>query len=239
MSLPKYPPLIAALVTFAASVFAQLPGDFTGDGAVDCSDIDSLSFQIQSGAHPSVFDLDADGLVDLQDLNVLVHELVVTWFGDADCDGEFNAADINAVFASGKYNTGESASWHEGDWNADLVFDKKDLMVADSDGGYGEGPPTGVGGGGSGGLPLTVYELFGETPPIVLSIVTFSIGEIRGVLLSWETSSRIVQLQSTHSLQGDWTDVLSAATPDDDGRTYVALTDRPSSEYYRLSITAP
>jgi hypothetical protein len=230
---PKHPPFIAALVAFATSVFAQLPGDFNGDGAVDLNDVDSLSFQIASGNESPAFDLDADGAVNLQDLDFWVHELVGTWFGDANLDGEFNAADINQVLIAGKYDTLLAVSWSEGDWNADLVFDINDLNIANVDGGYE------IEAGGNGDLPVTVYELFNETPPLKLDIVTFSIGEIKGVLLSWETTSQSVQLQSTTSLQGNWIDVTAAATPDDDGRTYVALTDLPSSEYFRLSINAP
>jgi hypothetical protein len=223
---PNHPTLIAVLVTFATSVSAQLPGDFNGDGVVGLNDVDLLSVQIASANGSPAFDVDADGAVNLQDLDVWVHELAGTWFGDANLDGEFNAADINQVFIAGKYNTLLAASWSEGDWNADLVFDINDLNVANVDGGYT------IGDGGNGDLPVTVYELFNETPSLELEIVTFSIGEIKGVLLSWGTTSRSVQLQSTTSLQDNWEDVTASATPDEDGRTYVALTDLSSSGYF-------
>jgi hypothetical protein len=64
MRSPKYPTLIAALVTFATSVSAQLPGDFNGDGAVGLNDVDLLSFQIASANGSLAFDVDSDGVVN-------------------------------------------------------------------------------------------------------------------------------------------------------------------------------
>jgi hypothetical protein len=40
------------------------------------------------------------------------------------------------VFSEGKYETGEMATWTQGDWNGDMVFGSGDLVFAFSDGGY-------------------------------------------------------------------------------------------------------
>ena len=51
-------------------------------------------------------------------------------------DGEFNSGDFVQVFTSGKYETGEAATWAEGDWNGDGLFNSGDFVTAFSDGGY-------------------------------------------------------------------------------------------------------
>ncbi len=48
-----------------------LTGDFNGDGVSDCSDVDALANNIASGANDPAFDLNADGLVNLIDLEML------------------------------------------------------------------------------------------------------------------------------------------------------------------------
>jgi len=157
MHLPKSLLLIG---TFVASIncVSAIPGDFNSDGVVNVADVDLLSVEIASGGNAPAFDVNGDALAGLADLEVWVHELVITWFGDADLNGAFDLGDIVIVFAAGKYNTGLTATWAEGDWNADLVFDLKDLLVADLDGGFGVGPADVVGGGGSGSLPPGVFE---------------------------------------------------------------------------------
>ena len=41
-----------------------MPGDFNGDGSLDCADINSLTTEAASGNNSSSFDLDGDGLVN-------------------------------------------------------------------------------------------------------------------------------------------------------------------------------
>lgn len=56
--------------------------------------------------------------------------------GDVNGDGVFNSTDLLLAFASGKFETGEAASWSEGDWNFDGVFNSDDLVDAFSVSGY-------------------------------------------------------------------------------------------------------
>lgn len=56
--------------------------------------------------------------------------------GDADLSGEFDSADLRAVFEAGKYETGEDATWGEGDWNHDGVFNSQDFVAALQAGNY-------------------------------------------------------------------------------------------------------
>jgi hypothetical protein len=50
-------------------------------------------------------------------------------YRDSIRDGSFNASDIVSVIQSAKYQTGADATWSEGDWNGDGVFDHLDLVA--------------------------------------------------------------------------------------------------------------
>lgn len=50
--------------------------------------------------------------------------------GDSNHDGVFNQLDVVWVLQSGKYLTGEPATFAEGDWNGDGVFDQLDVVAA-------------------------------------------------------------------------------------------------------------
>ncbi len=118
-----------------------IPGDFDIDSMLTAADIDLLTEAVLARNHPSEFDLNGDGLVDEADRNDWVHRrgIMHTWFGDANLDGEFSSADFVAVFAAGKFETGQKAGWSEGDWNGDGVFSSGDFVAAFQDGGYERG----------------------------------------------------------------------------------------------------
>ena len=61
------------------------------------------------------------------------------WVGDTNLDGEFNSGDLVQVFVAGKYETGETATWGEGDWTGDQLFDSGDMVAAFVAGGYEQG----------------------------------------------------------------------------------------------------
>lgn len=56
--------------------------------------------------------------------------------GDIDIDGAVDSSDLVALFAAGRYETGEPASYSEGDFNADGVFDSSDLVTLFGGGDY-------------------------------------------------------------------------------------------------------
>ncbi len=116
-----------------------LVGDYNSDKMLNAPDLDLQAAAIASDAHPPLFDLTGDGRVDSADRLHWVKQLKGTWIGDSNLDGEFNSGDLVGVFAAGKYESGESASWGEGDWDANLQFDSGDLVVAFADGGYEQG----------------------------------------------------------------------------------------------------
>ena len=111
-------------------------GDYDGSGVLDAADLDLQAVAIDGGQDPPEYDLTGDGLVNGDDRISWLHDLKVTWVGDADLNGLFDSGDFVAVFVEGLYETGEAAGWAQGDWNADLVFDSGDFVAAFIDGGY-------------------------------------------------------------------------------------------------------
>ncbi len=139
------------------------PGDYNNDGAVDVLDIDLQAGAIADPAPDlATYDENGDGVVDIVDRGIWVEDHRNTYFGDANLDNEFNSGDLVAVFAGGKYETGEMASWAQGDWNGDLAFDSGDLVVAFADGGYEQGPrPAGAAVPEPSSLVLVVLGIMG------------------------------------------------------------------------------
>ena len=117
------------------------PGDYNADGAVDVADIDLQSAAMKD-PNPDLgtFDENGDGEVNFDDRLIWVKTHRKTRVGDANLDGEFSSGDLVSVFAAGKYETGDMASWAEGDWDGDMTFGSGDLVAAFSDGGYEQGP---------------------------------------------------------------------------------------------------
>jgi hypothetical protein len=113
-----------------------LPGDFDGNGQIDAADIDALCAGIDTPAPR--FDLNADGRVDKDDLDHMIHQILGTSYGDADLNGRFDSSDLVSVFAWGQYEdeTDGNSGWLQGDWNCDGDFDSSDLVEALADGGF-------------------------------------------------------------------------------------------------------
>ena len=82
--------------------------------------------------------------MDASDRSYFVSELLNTYLGDANLDSEFNSTDMVVVFQAGKYESGESATWSEGDWTGDGRFGSGDLVAAFQNGGYEQGPRAAV-----------------------------------------------------------------------------------------------
>jgi hypothetical protein len=123
-------------------------GDYNNDGVADVLDIDLQANAMKTpDQNLDVYDENGDGMVDGADRQIWIKTHarggVGTWVGDSDLNGEFNSGDLVAVFAAGKYETGEMATWAQGDWDGDMAFGSGDLVAAFSDGGYelGSFPP--------------------------------------------------------------------------------------------------
>lgn len=86
--------------------------------------------------------LDDGSLTDPTERANYIHDVLGTWIGDSNLDGEFNSSDFVAVFTAGEYEdtiAGNSV-WATGDWNGDGDFNSSDFVVAFSDGGFELGP---------------------------------------------------------------------------------------------------
>jgi hypothetical protein len=109
------------------------PGDFDGNGAFECADVDSLVAEIVAGTHAVSFDLTGDSLVDADDLDA--------WLGfagtalglpgpllpaDSNLDGTVDGQDFvrwnNFKFTSGNGFCG-------GDFNADGFTNGQDFVI--------------------------------------------------------------------------------------------------------------
>ena len=91
----------------AISSVAMIPGDVNLDGSLDVHDLDALTQGILHGSTDPLLDLNRDKTVDDDDRAMWIHDLMHTYFGDANLDVEFNSGDLVQVFAAGKYETGQ------------------------------------------------------------------------------------------------------------------------------------
>ncbi|MCA9215030.1 MAG: hypothetical protein KDB27_18300, partial [Planctomycetales bacterium] len=108
----------------------------------DASDLDKLATEIRSGDNDRRYDLDDDRVLDFDDAKVWVHDVVRSYIGDSNLDGQFNSADMVSVLKAGEYEDGipKNSTWGTGDWDFDGEFDSSDFVVAFRDGGYERGP---------------------------------------------------------------------------------------------------
>ena len=120
-------------------------GDLDGSGVRDAGDIDALSAAIAANSNDAQFDLNGDGAVNAGDRATLITDLMNTFSGDANLDGEFNSGDFVAVFTAGEYEDAiaGNSTWATGDWNGDGDFDSGDFVVAFAEGGFEIGPMEG------------------------------------------------------------------------------------------------
>ena len=109
-------------------------GDFNGDGAWDCADIDMLVADIAAGTNTPAFDLTDDGNVDLSDrdawlaaagsVNLASGNAYLV--GDANLDGSVDVADFN-VWNMNKFTS--VAAWCSGDFDANGAVDVSDFNI--------------------------------------------------------------------------------------------------------------
>lgn len=123
----------------------SVAGDFNGNEVRDAGDIDILSAAIADNSDDAQFDLNGDGAVNVGDRTTLITDLMNTFSGDANLDGEFNSSDFVAVFSAGEYEDAiaGNSTWATGDFNGDGDFDSGDFVVAFAEGGYELGPMEG------------------------------------------------------------------------------------------------
>ena len=117
-------------------------GDLNDDGIIDVLDIDTIAHALQIGDMGLDFDLNKDRQVTAADHEFIITDILKTWIGDSNLDGEFNTGDLVKVFQAGEYEDGidGNSTWSTGDWNGDGEFTSVDFIVSFQDGGFERGP---------------------------------------------------------------------------------------------------
>jgi len=101
----------------------DLFGDFNGDRKINAADVNLLAGQIPSASPP--YDLDGSGAVDGADMDVLIHDVLETEYGDVDLNGEVDHFDYLTVKAA--LSAPDAAGWTRGDFDGDNDVDSGDL----------------------------------------------------------------------------------------------------------------
>ncbi len=121
----------------------RLLGDIDDDQRWTIKDLDLLFDAFGAVEVDGPCDLaKKDGVADLNDVAVWLHEVMGSKFGDANLDGRVTAADVAILAAS----FGKSGGWGEGNFNGDKIVDLKDLAILRSR--YDVNPP-------GGGIPFS------------------------------------------------------------------------------------
>jgi hypothetical protein len=103
-----------------------LTGDFNNDAALNAADIDLLCNRINAGTGDvQLFDVNEDGVVDMDDVTFFVQDLLNTSFGDTDTDGDVDLNDLGNL-ASG-FNVPGEKRWSRGNFDCDNDVDLPDL----------------------------------------------------------------------------------------------------------------
>ena len=129
---------VDAILSLYAPRTLNLLGDLDGDGTLSVTDIDLMYGQLRDESQDEAFDLNADGMVDEEDRDVLVEDVFETTYGDANLDGVFNPSDVIMVLSAALYEkaNAELATWETGDWDGDGRFDASDVILALARGNY-------------------------------------------------------------------------------------------------------
>ncbi len=114
------------ILTISASLDSLTSGcDLNHSGDCDASDIDLLTDIVQAGGFRFDLDLNSDTLLDDEDRRVLVEDMMQTFFGDINLDGQVNSVDLNTLALSWRIT--DATSWSQGDFNGDGNVNPSDL----------------------------------------------------------------------------------------------------------------
>jgi hypothetical protein len=122
------------LTHLAGPLSTRVSGDMDGDRDVDADDIQALYDAFAPDGVEAPYDLDSDGDADIEDVNILVHDIIGTCFGDANLDRSVDEQDLAWVADGWKLNAGtDFYDWSTGDFTGDGNIDEADLAyLADS-----------------------------------------------------------------------------------------------------------
>jgi hypothetical protein len=126
----------SSVVWYRNETISSATGDFNSDNRLDATDIGLLCQAIRADEYDARYDLNGDKSLDTRDHEVLIDDVMDLEYGDANLDGRFDSSDLQKVFAAGRFELDEDATWETGDWNCDGRFDTADLVVAFQQGMY-------------------------------------------------------------------------------------------------------
>lgn len=101
----------------------DVSADLNNDGNFDCLDIDALGMAIVEGNSNSIYDLNNDGSVSVDDLT-LWRALLDIPSGDANLSGSVDTSDFN-IWNGNKFTT--TTGWCSGDFTTDGSVDASDF----------------------------------------------------------------------------------------------------------------
>jgi hypothetical protein len=104
-----------------------IAGDFNNDYVVNATDIDLLSAAIKTTNPDLKFDLTGEGSVNSADMDMLIKDILKTYYGDADLNGSVGVSDLSVLAAY--YNTPSGASWANGDFDGNGAVGVSDLSI--------------------------------------------------------------------------------------------------------------
>lgn len=113
-------------------------GDLNEDGTINPDDINLLFGQFAGTANPP-FDIDGDYDADIDDVQRLVTTIIRTRMGDTNLDRQINEVDLAYLADGWKLPVDESRGWRKGDFTGDHFINEADLAyLADN---WKLGPP--------------------------------------------------------------------------------------------------
>lgn len=112
---------------------AGIKGDFNSDGKIDKADF-ALVASLGKFNQPATVgegDINGDGIFDISDVSIMLAGVddSAPVVGDANRDGTVDILDAAQVIASGKFASGEAATWEQGDFDGDTKVTSDDMSL--------------------------------------------------------------------------------------------------------------
>lgn len=100
-------------------------GDYNSDRGVGVHDLDLLIAAINDGSNEARFDLNGNGVVDVEDRDEWLSTFEQSLVGDANLDGTVDSGDLNIVGLN--WQSDSVSGWAQGDFNGDGKVNSSDL----------------------------------------------------------------------------------------------------------------
>lgn len=127
-----------------------LAADFNGDGAVNALDLDLIGAALNGGPSSPMFDLNQDSLVTKADVDVIIFDILGTFYGDANLNCSVTIGDLTIL---AEHFNGPGG-WAFGDFTGNGIVSIGDLTVLAENFGAGEPLIAAALSGGPTAIPL-------------------------------------------------------------------------------------